>query len=97
MLIFAAVSLAIGVLALLEDQVFGDNQHLIIGIFMLGEAVLDLVTYLLLKHGMKKKNAPDREEPAALTEPAVLPEPETTEESEAQEETEPFPEKDPED
>ena len=103
MLIFAAVSLAIGVLALLEDQVFGDNQHLIIGIFMLGEAVLDLVTYLLLKHGMKKKNAPDGEEPAALTEPAalsepaVLPEPETTEESEAREETEPFPEKDPED
>ena len=103
MLIFAAVSLAIGVLALLEDQVFGDNQHLIIGIFMLGEAVLDLVTYLLLKHGMKKKNAPDGQEPAVLTEPAalsepaVLPEPETTEESEAQEETEPFPEKDPED
>ena len=82
---------------------FGDNQHLIIGIFMLGEAVLDLVTYLLLKHGMKKKNAPDGEEPAVLTEPAalsepaVLPEPETTEESEAREETEPFPEKDPED
>ena len=57
MLIFAAVSLAIGVLALLEDQVFGDNQHLIIGIFMLGEAVLDLVTYLLLSRGMKKQNS----------------------------------------
>lgn len=57
MLIFAAVSLATGVLALLNKSVFGDNQHLIIGIFMLCEAVLDLTTWLLIGHGLKKKNA----------------------------------------
>ncbi len=55
MLIFAAVSLVIGILALLNRTVFGENQHLIIGIFMLGEAVLDLVTYFLITHGMKKQ------------------------------------------
>ena len=55
MLIFAAVSLVIGILALLNRTVFGENQHLIIGIFMLGEAVLDLVTYFLISHGMKKQ------------------------------------------
>ncbi len=55
MLIFAGVSLVIGVLALLNKSVFGENQHMAIGIFMLGEAVLDLTTYLLLTHGMKKQ------------------------------------------
>lgn len=58
MLIFAAVSLAIGILALLNKAVFGDNQHLVIGIFMLAEAVLDLVTYFILSRGMKKHTAP---------------------------------------
>ena len=95
MLIFAAFSLAIGVLALLNKEVFGENQHLVIGIFMLGEAVLDLVTYFLLKHGMKKMNRPEEEEepeipaePAMLTEPETPAEPETTEGSEALPETE---------
>ncbi len=57
MLIFAAVSLIIGTLALLGSRVFsgGDSQTLfIIGIFMVGEAVLDFVTYLVISHGMKK-------------------------------------------
>ena len=49
------VALVIGILALLNRTVFGENQHLIIGIFMLGEAVLDLVTYFLISHGMKKQ------------------------------------------
>ncbi len=56
MLIFAAASLAIGILALLNRKVFGDSQHLVIGIFMIGEAVLDLVTYFLLLHGKKKQD-----------------------------------------
>ena len=55
MLIFAGVSLAIGVLALLHKSVFGVNQHLVVGIFMICEAVLDLVTYFLLSNGMKKQ------------------------------------------
>ena len=57
MLIFAAVSLIIGTLALLGSRVFsgGDSQTLfIIGIFMVGEAVLDLVTYFVISRGMKK-------------------------------------------
>ena len=57
MLIFAAVSLATGILALLNKSVFGDNQHLVIGIFMICEAVLDLATWLLIERGLKKKNA----------------------------------------
>ena len=109
MLIFAAFSLAIGVLALLNKEVFGENQHLVIGIFMLGEAVLDLVTYFLLKHGMKKMNRTEEEEepeippePAMLTEPETSAEPEMTEEPEVPAETEtaedpePVPEEQPE-
>ena len=57
MLVFAAVSLIIGILALLSESFFGTNQNLIIGIFMLGEAILDLVTFFLIKHGLKKMNA----------------------------------------
>ena len=109
MLIFAAFSLAIGALALFNDEVFGKNQHLVIGIFMLGEAVLDLVTYFLLKHGMKKMSRPEGEEepefsaePAMLTGPETPAEPENTEESEAlpetegEKKTEPLPEESPE-
>ena len=57
MLIFAAVSLIIGILALLQESVFGSSAHLVIGIFMLGEAVLDLVTFFVIRRGMKKRNA----------------------------------------
>ena len=80
MLIFAAVSLAIGILALLNRSVFGDNQHLFIGIFMLGEAVLDFVTYLVISHGMKKQNA--AQAPAAEQDPETEPgEPEAPEQA----------------
>ncbi len=80
MLIFAAVSLAIGILALLNRTVFGDSQHTVIGIFMLAEAALDLITYFLLSRGMKKQNEPQAApEPAAPAEPEALPE-NTTEE-----------------
>ena len=62
MLILAGVSIAIGILALLNSSIFGESQHLVIGIFMLAEAVLDLVIFFLLTRGMKKqeeaKNAP---------------------------------------
>ena len=64
MLIFAAVSLAIGILTLLNRSVFGDNQHLIIGVFMIGEAILDLVTYLLITRGIKKQQAAQQTPPA---------------------------------
>ena len=88
MLVFAAVSLAIGILALLNKSVFGDNQHLFIGIFMIGEAILDLTTYLVIRHGMKKQDTlpapavpaapvPDvPAEPAPVQTPKEDPEPE---------------------
>ncbi len=57
MLIFAAASLVIGILALMNETIFGDNQHLAIGIFMIGEAILDTVTYILLLNGKKRQTA----------------------------------------
>lgn len=89
MLIFAAVSLVIGVLALLDTKLFGINQHLVIGIFMIAEAVLDLVTYFLLNNGLKRQN--EGPEIQAANEPAGVPEalPEAAEAApEGQEETE---------
>ncbi len=55
MLIFSAVSLVIGILTLLRATIFGNSQ-LFIGIFMLSEALLDVVVYFLITHGMKKQN-----------------------------------------
>ena len=72
MLILSAVSLTIGILALLNKQVFGDSQHLVIGIFMLAEAVLDLATYFLLNHGLKKNETSETEIPGATAEPEAL-------------------------
>ena len=56
MLIFAGISLVIGVLALLNRAVFGENQHIFIGIFMIGEAILDLVTYFLISRSSRKQD-----------------------------------------
>ena len=90
MLIFAAVSLAIGILALLNKTVFGENQHLVIGIFMLAEAALDLATYLLLSRGMKKENSlPEEPEPAQPAKPAALTEPDAPEAPQPEPEEEP--------
>ncbi len=77
MLIFATVSLTIGILALLNKSIFGSSQHLVVGIFMIGEAALDLVTYFLLNNGMKKQNGLKEMQataPEAAAEPKTLPE-----------------------
>ncbi len=66
MLIFAAVSLVIGTLAFLRPAFLGENQNLIIGIMMLAEAVLDVVTFILIHSGMKKMGiTPVSAQPAA--------------------------------
>ena len=57
MLIFAALSLIIGILAFFQESVFSSSAHLVIGIFMLGEAVLDLVTFLIISRVMKRRSA----------------------------------------
>ena len=92
MLIFAAVSLAIGILALMNRQVFGEGQHLVIGIFMIGEAVLDLVTYILLRNGKKKQAGTvtiPADKPAAEAEAPVQPGKESEAEKEPEAEAEP--------
>lgn len=76
MLIFAGVSLVIGVLALLNRAVFGDNQHTFIGIFMIGEAILDLVTFFLISRGSKEQGV-TLDATSAASEPAAPAEQET--------------------
>ncbi len=72
MLIFAALSLAIGTLALLRANVFGGSiGNPIIGIFMIAEAVLDIVTFFLIKSGLKKQTSVN--EAAELSETAAEP------------------------
>ena len=71
MLIFSAVSLAIGVLALFNRSIFGENQNVFIGAFMLAEAVLDLVTWILITRGMKRLG--EENETPVPAEPTELP------------------------
>ncbi len=57
MLIFAAVSLVIGILTLLDPAFLGESSHLIFGIMLLVEAAVDITVCLLLKHALKKHNS----------------------------------------
>ncbi len=82
MLILASFSLVIGTLSLLNPFFLGDSRNLIIGIMLVVEAVLDIATYFLLKHALKKYNAgliDDSPSQAASPDPVSLPasEPET--------------------
>ena len=98
MLIFAAVSLAIGVLALFNRSIFGENQNVIIGAFMLAEAVLDLVTWILITRGMKRlgeeNETPVPAEPAECPEPAEPSESDMPAEPAESEKPEPVPDTD---
>ena len=86
MLIFAAVSLVIGILSLMGTRVFTkDNENLFVGIFMLFEAVLDLVTYFVINNGAKRHSVIVKEAPAPApaaqaseAAPAPAPAPENT-------------------
>ena len=57
MLIFAAFSLIIGVLSLLNPAFLGESRSLVIGILLVAEAVLDITVFFLLKHALKKHTA----------------------------------------
>ena len=57
MLIFAAVSLVIGILSLLRPGFFGDNVETIIGIFLIAESILDAVVFFLLNRAIKENMA----------------------------------------
>lgn len=69
MLIFAAFSLTIGVLSLLRPGFLGENNHLIIGILLVLEAVLDITVCFLLRHALKKRSETDAPVTVAAPEP----------------------------
>ena len=79
MLIFAAFSLMIGVICLLNSAVIEKHQELLIGIMLLAEAVLDVVVFFLLSSALKKvypgpaAAAGKAEVPAPDSEPEVVP------------------------
>ena len=90
MLIFAAFSLIVGILSLLN--LLGENRNLVIGILLVLEAVLDITVFFLLRHALKKSSEPaaavqapsgdtlaEPETPAALEAPAEAPAKETSE------------------
>ena len=82
MLVFAVFSIIIGILSLLNPAFLGENRNLVIGIFLVAEAVLDITVFFLLRHALKKLSA---SVPAA---PAV-PAPESPSESPAEPEPQP--------
>ena len=90
MLIFAAFSMIIGILSLLNPDFLGENRNLIIGILLVAEAILNIVVYFLLKNALKKHL--ENTAPAAAAEaPAEAPAPAETNgetEPEAEPETE---------
>lgn len=55
MLIFAAVSIVLGVFVLLKPAFIEQSKYLIMGIMLVLEAVLDLTVYLLLRNALKKQ------------------------------------------
>ena len=56
MLIFAAFSIIVGILSLLN--LLGENRNLVIGILLVLEAVLDITVFFLLRHALKKSSQP---------------------------------------
>ena len=56
MLIFAAFSILVGILSLLN--LLGENRNLVIGILLVLEAVLDITVFFLLRHALKKSSQP---------------------------------------
>ena len=85
MLIFAAFSLALGILCLLNPAFLGENREMIIGIMLVVESVLDVVVYVLLSKALKqhtdgvaaaapaKPPVPAAEEPVPAADPVELP------------------------
>ena len=65
MLIFAAISIVLGVLVLLKPAFMEQSKFLIMGIVLVLEAVLDLTVYLLLKDALKKMGIYIHGEPQA--------------------------------
>ena len=54
MLILAAFSLLIGTLALTRPAFLGVNQEVIVGVFLIVEAILDVIVFILINNALKK-------------------------------------------
>ena len=74
MLILAAFSIIIGVLALLNPAFLGESRNLVIGILLVFEAVLDIIVYFVLRHALKKHI--ESEAPVPQDAPVSVPDPE---------------------
>ena len=59
MLIFAAFSLAIGVISLSNPAFLGDSRSLIIGIMLVIEAIIDVVVFIMINNALKKNPPAD--------------------------------------
>ena len=59
MLIFASLSLAIGILALLRPDFMGENKEFVIGLMLVFEAVLDVVVLILMSRALKRNVHPE--------------------------------------
>ena len=78
MLILAAFSIILGVLALLNPAFLGESRNLVIGILLVFEAVLDIIVYFVLRHALKKRTEagpPALQDAPAASVPAPEPEP----------------------
>ena len=64
MLIFASLSLVIGIIALLRPDFLGENKEFVIGLMLIFEAVLDIIVLFMMNRALKK-NFPDKHPPEA--------------------------------
>ena len=54
LLVFASLSLVIGILALLRPEFMGENKELVIGLMLVFEAVLDIVVLIMMNRALKR-------------------------------------------
>jgi len=59
MLIFAAFSLAIGVIGLSNPAFLGNSRSMVIGIMLVIEAIIDVVVFVMINNALKKNPPPD--------------------------------------
>ncbi len=73
LLIFAAFSLLIGILALLRPDFLGESKEVIIGILLVLEAVLDIAVFLIMNSALKKIPAGSESAAAVPSVPSASP------------------------
>ena len=64
MLIFASLSLVIGIIALLRPDFLGENKEFVIGLMLIFEALLDIIVLFMMNRALKK-NFPEKHPPEA--------------------------------